>query len=455
MPQVASQQPSRSDFERDVAGRFGLVPSFFSSAPEAPEIIEKLWTFAQAAYLDNPMPSIFKERLFVYVSRFCQNRYCITRHCAFLVGRGHPSGDPEATPQTVDQAIRLLTKATPWQRETDVWLTALETAPPAVDWPSPETELEDQMFAAASLVFAEAGRSERARRALRHLLGGRRFEHLLGLLTFIRTAHYWTLVHPDLLPEEDVEGLLAANAELARLLLNDPEAGQCDIGSRLFAELQSLRELNERHELELAKQALEVQVEQKELLLKEVNHRVKNSLQVVASLLHLEAAHLGNSEPATAMRGAASRVAAIAAVHERLYTDDDLSTVALGAFLGDLCADLGQALGCSDIELDLAPAKVPTDIALPLALIVNELVTNAIKHGGNGCRIVLRSEPGGALKLTVSDVGSGPSAHQSRRPGMGSRIMEGLARQLSATMETKSAPNGYTVEVAIPLSPVS
>ena len=105
-----------------------------------PEIIEKLWAFTQAAYLDNPMPSIFKERMFVYVSRFCQNRYCITRHCAFLVGRGHPSGDPGATPQTVDQAIRLLTKPTPWQRETDGWLTALETAPPAVDWPIPRSE---------------------------------------------------------------------------------------------------------------------------------------------------------------------------------------------------------------------------------------------------------------------------------------------------------------------------
>jgi two-component sensor histidine kinase len=165
---------------------------------------------------------------------------------------------------------------------------------------------------------------------------------------------------------------------VARLLLDDPEAGRCDIGSRLFAELQSLRELNERRELELPKQLLEARVEQKELLLKEVNHRVKNSLQVVASLIHREAAHLGTSEPATAMRGAASRVSAIAAVHERLYTDDDLSAVSLSAFLGDPCGDLGQALGCSDIELDLAPANVPTDMALPLALIVNERVTNAI-----------------------------------------------------------------------------
>jgi len=79
-------------FEREVASRFGLVPNFFSSAPDAPEMVERLWDFATAAYLDNPIPALFKERLFVYLSRFCEVRYCIVRHCAFLVGYGHSSG---------------------------------------------------------------------------------------------------------------------------------------------------------------------------------------------------------------------------------------------------------------------------------------------------------------------------------------------------------------------------
>jgi two-component sensor histidine kinase len=448
---MVTKQSGLSEFEQNVSSRFGMVPHFFRSAPDAPEIIEKLWVFAESAYLDNPMPSVFKERLFVYLSRFCENRYCTTRHCAFLVGRGHASGDPAAVPQSIEQAIRLLSKPTPWQRTSDAWLAALETAPFAVEWPSPETELEDQLFAAASLMFVEAGRSERARRALHHALGGRRFEHLLGLLAFIRMAHYWTVMHPDLSPEEDVRALLDANAELAQLLLDDPEAARCDLGTRLFGELQALRELNERRELEQAKQALESQVAQKELLLKEVNHRVKNSLQVVASLLQLEVAHLGDTEAAAAMREAAGRVAAIAAVHERLYSGDDLSTVAIDVFLGDLCQDLGRALGCPGIELDLAPARVPTDMAVPLALMVNELVTNAIKHGGQGCRIALRSEPGEMLRLTVSDPGQGPPPDQPQKSGMGSRILQGLARQLGATIEPKHEPAGYTVEAAIPL----
>lgn len=207
------------------------MPHFFSSAPDAPEIIKKLWDFGQSAYLDNPMPSVFKERLFVYLSRFCENRYCITRHCAFLVGRGHSSGDPAAAPQSVEQAIRLLAKPTPWQRDSDAWLVALETAFPAASWPDADTALEDQLFAAAALLFVEGARSERARRALRHALGGQRFEHFVGLLAFIRTAHYWTVLHPSLSREEDVQALLDANAELARLLLGDPEAARCDMGT--------------------------------------------------------------------------------------------------------------------------------------------------------------------------------------------------------------------------------
>jgi two-component sensor histidine kinase len=368
------------------------------------------------------------------------------------VGHGHASGDPAVAPQSIEQAIRLLTKPTPWQRDGNAWLTALETAPAAADWPAPETELEDELFAAASLVFTEGGRSERARRALHHALGGRRFEHLLGLLAFIRTAHYWTVVHPGLSSEEDVQALLDANEELARLLLDDPEAARCDMGSRLFAELQALRELNERREPEQAKQRLEAQVAQKELLLKEVNHRVKNSLQVAVSLLELEVAQFRNTEAATAMRAAAARVATIAAVHERLYTGDDLTSVSLDAFLGNLCQDLGDALGCPNVELDLAPAKVPTDMAVPLALMVNELVTNAIKHGGGtGCRIVLRSGPSDALKLTVSNAGSGLSPDKPQQTGMGSRILQGLARQLRATIEPTAETDGYVVEAVIPL----
>ena len=96
------QGTNQEDFEREVAARFGLVPNFFRSAPDAPFVIRELWGFAKSAYLDTPIPTLFKERLFVYLSRFCEVRYCVTRHCGFLLGLGRAAGDPTAI-MTIDQ----------------------------------------------------------------------------------------------------------------------------------------------------------------------------------------------------------------------------------------------------------------------------------------------------------------------------------------------------------------
>jgi hypothetical protein len=212
-------------FHRDVSRRFGLIPNFFMSAPDAPEILEKLWDFARSAYLDNPIPSLFKERLFVFLSRFCQIRYCIVRHCGFLVGYGHSAGDAASAPQTIEQALKLLKLPPPWRRELEAVYAGLEAFDAMIDWPEPDSEAEDWMFAACALLFVQPARSDRARQALRKAVGPKRFEYLLALLAFIRAAHYWTMVHPGLEIEDDVRELMSKNKELATLLLQDPDLG--------------------------------------------------------------------------------------------------------------------------------------------------------------------------------------------------------------------------------------
>ena len=92
-----------------------------------------------------------------------------------------------------------------------------------VDWPAPGSEIEDQLFAVCTLIFVNPTQSERALNALRQALGGKRFEYVLALLAFIRTAHFWTLVHPDIAMEDDVKELLKGHKELAALLLQEPE----------------------------------------------------------------------------------------------------------------------------------------------------------------------------------------------------------------------------------------
>jgi two-component sensor histidine kinase len=117
-------------------------------------------------------------------------------------------------------------------------------------------------------------------------------------------------------------------------------------------------------------------------LLKEVDHRVKNSLQIVSSLPYLQAKTAGSA--ANQFHDAAARVVAIAAVHQQLHKYDDVGTVVLDRYLIDLCREITAASSSPDrawpLVVDADPLIVCTDLAVPLALIVNELITNAIQH---------------------------------------------------------------------------
>ena len=194
--------------------------------------------------------------------------------------------------ESVPQALKLLKTPTPWRRDLNAVLLRLEATSTPIDWPEPKTELEDYLFAVATVAFVEPRRSDRERAALRNALGGQRFERLMVLLTFIRVAHYWTVVHPDLDLEDDVRPLLDQHEELTRLLLEDPEAARCEMGVRLFDELERLRDLKERLELERAKQVLEERDRQRELLLRtaeaELAHVTPVSMmgELTASITH-------------------------------------------------------------------------------------------------------------------------------------------------------------------------
>jgi two-component sensor histidine kinase len=420
-------------------------------------VIRELWLFAKSAYLDTPIPALFKERLFVYLSRFCEVRYCVTRHCGFLLGLGRSAGDPDAPAMTIAQVVRLLQRPVPSDEHIGAALARLEAVAEPINWPSPETSYDEDLLTSATVLFLQPARANRAKRALRIALGGEKFELLVGFLTFIRAAHYWTLMHPELALEDDVKELLREHEQLAQLLLTDPEAGRCEMGARLFDELVSLREINEREELEKAKRALEESGRQKDLLMKEVDHRIKNSLQIVSSLLHMHAKTAGAA--AGQFHDAAARVAAIAAVHQQLHKSADVGTIALDRYIVDLCGDITAASSSSDRAWTLAveadPLVIGTDLAVPLGLIVNELVTNAIRHSSPSGRdgriqIVLRTALD-SFSITVSDCGNGPPPQaNTQTAGIGTRMVEAFARQVTATITKERSPAGYAVTVTVP-----
>jgi len=230
-----------SELEKRVEERFGVLPNFFRLAPETPDIIEKLWGFAQAAYLDNPLPSVFKERLFVHLSRFCAVRYCIARHVGFLVGLGRPAGDPTVRTQSVTDVVKLLRRQFPRGQELQSRLALCAACPaPIVEIPMADTQMEDAIFVLAAHVFLKTSDYLLCLDALARLCGPARLQYLLLFLAFVRAAHYWTETHPEIAFEDDVDKLLATHEALAECILNDPEARD-SVGQSLLDELPALR----------------------------------------------------------------------------------------------------------------------------------------------------------------------------------------------------------------------
>jgi len=413
-----------NEFESEVAARFGILPNFFRSAQAAPELIQQLWGFATAGYLDNPMPSVFKERLFVWLSRFCPMRYCIVRHVGFLLGHGHgrAAGDAAAAPQTIDEIVGLLRRPSPWQREMDEVYALLEELTAPIDtWPGSGSELEDAIFACAAVIFVEPARSDRARRALVHTIGLRRFEFFSGCLAFIRTAHYWTMLHPEIDTEEDMRLLMRGHEDLARLLLEDPEADRCEMGERVFEELRSLRELNERQELERAKQALEEKDRQKDQVITVIAHELRNP--VAAIRFATDAIRLMKMPDPGAAQLVERLDRQITAMARMLDDLQDVSLTALGKVSirlerVDLPELLAGVLNEQQPRAQQAGLQVIAQIAdqvcfvkadrVRLRQILDNLLANAIKFTPTGGTVALSlAQQAGHAVVTVRDTGVG------------------------------------------------
>jgi PAS domain S-box-containing protein len=245
--QKLGSQDGMPQLHAQVRERFGVLPNFFQLAPETPEITANLWGFTQAAYLDNPLPSLFKERLFVYLSRFCEVRYCIARHLGFLIGLGSPSGDAQCRPQTADEVMALLRRPLARGEQLAQLLSRCSKSDISLEeMPAADSEAEQAIFAFASHVFLQTQDAPACVIALAVLFGAVRLQYLILFLAFIRTAHYWSEVHPELAFEDDVKELLATHEALAKCILKDPEARAAEVGRKLIDELPLLRQEAQR-----------------------------------------------------------------------------------------------------------------------------------------------------------------------------------------------------------------
>jgi signal transduction histidine kinase len=262
----------RSELQRLIIERLGVLPNFFCTAASAPGLIDRLWDFARSAYVDSPLPSLFKERLFVHLSRFCEVRYCIVRHVGFLIGHGHPAGDPDCPPQTIDQVVALLRRPVPGETAFADAVHRLQEAEPTTEMPAAGTQREADLFDLLSLIFLEPRQSLPARRAVGRAFGDAGLEVLTAFLAFIRMAHFWTETHPELEYEPDMLLLMKEHGLLAQLLLNQSEAERtwspmerARLLSALAAREAELRELNEGLENQVQERTRDLRAAEAEL----------------------------------------------------------------------------------------------------------------------------------------------------------------------------------------------
>jgi PAS domain S-box-containing protein len=209
-----------------------------------------------------------------------------------------------------------------------------------------------------------------------------------------------------------------------------------------------------------AETQIKASLQEKEVLLKEIHHRVKNNLQIISSLLNLQSAEIEDPKAVQKFRESQDRVKAMALIHERLYRSNDLAKIDFAGYVRSLTGHLMHSYKASDdtVRLNLEVDSVPMnlDIAIPCGLMINELVSNALKYafpqpGEKGIHVRFSEEDNRMLKLVVHDNGIGLPANinPEESDSLGLKLVRTLTEQLGGRIQYKNQ-NGFLCEISIP-----
>jgi PAS domain S-box-containing protein len=210
-----------------------------------------------------------------------------------------------------------------------------------------------------------------------------------------------------------------------------------------------------------ATERIGAQLQEKEILLKEIHHRVKNNLQVISSLLYFQSQKIADPALLELFRETQNRITAMALVHEKLYQSADLAQIDFADYARELAASLFQAYGAdpAQIALSIADQRLRLDVnhAIPCGLIVSEAVSNSLKYAfpsgrGGTIRIDLTLAEADAYHLRLGDDGIGLPADidQRQAASLGLRLIDRLTRQLRGTLERETTAPGTTYHITFP-----
>ena len=289
------------------------------------------------------------------------------------------------------------------------------------------------------------------------------YEKLTGytIHELMEKAGIYSCIHPD--DQLDFKSLFESHAPSQRVYTREfriiTKSGQVrwlvDYGHFECIDEQVYFFYQAAQDITLRKQA-EVEIsnnlKEKEMMLKEIHHRVKNNLQVITSLLNLHNKGIDNATVRDSIQDVRNRIYSMALVHEQLYRSEMLANIEISQYIKTLAEHLHQLLIINDMnvemEFHLEPARLSIDKAIPCGIILNELLTNVFKHAFTHTKagrvdVGLASENGHYI-LTVSDNGAGFDASQTtdNDQNLGHRLVGILATQLDGSFSIESSPNG-------------
>jgi two-component system, chemotaxis family, sensor kinase Cph1 len=220
---------------------------------------------------------------------------------------------------------------------------------------------------------------------------------------------------------------------------------------------ERLSELNRRLRRALAEK--EALLAQKDLLMREVHHRVQNGLQLVGSMLRLQEREAADPAVAAHLGEAGRRLTAVALVHQRLRRSEQVGNVEFGGYLDELRAGLVEGWGAAwdqHVRVRAVPVLLPTKAAVILALALTELLTNAVRHAYGGepgpIEVTIEEESNGAIRVVVADRGVGAEG-RVRPEGFGGRLVRVLVAQLKGEIVVEDNRPGLRVVLVVPLPP--
>lgn len=314
-----------------------------------------------------------------------------------------------------------------------------------------ETGLEDRIKKAGK-PFLERQRALAVRRDNAHLaglmnstldnfVGGPQYQQIY-LKWFGAPAPYWT-----------IRRTLTLSGILLLVIAGGMGFWRYASISRINSRL--VRSIAERQR---AEEIISHSLREKEVMLKEIYHRVKNNMQVICSLLSIQEEGISDQKVKTIFNETRTRVYSMALVHEKLYQSEDLSHIDFREYLMVLVHEISDTFGCSGVEISVDSDIIPLDVnsGIPCGLIVNELVTNSLKHafpdGKTGTvRVGITRDSQGSCVLTVEDNGIGfpASLDFNKSSSLGLQLVNMLTRQLGGAI-TIERSDGTRVSIAFP-----